>query len=403
MSTEEPGARTPYGKIAGALVVASVIWLPLMQFVFTPAASRFTVATGVPELARRIAARHLALWSDPKRRADEVDRMRRSNAEWDFMGRTYLILALANMGLREPAQVPQLLPVIDFIIDETVKVEKAMGFRHFMMAYAHDRAYVTRPARSVFVDGELALMMAARRALSERPELAAQMRERLAQLEAQMRAGPALCGESYPDECWLFCNTVALAAMRAGDDLDGTDHSTFFKEWVAAARSKLMDPATGILWSSYSLDARAKDGPEGSSIWMAAHCLQLVDAELARDQYDRARRELGRTFLGFGWAREWPVSWHGPTDVDSGPIIPVLEASSGSSGLALLGAAAFGDTSYLAALHASLELAAFPIDDATGRRYAASNQVGDSVILYSMVQGPLWERFRAGRTPGAAR
>ena len=402
MSTDPAPPRASIGRVvaarvAAALVVATLIWLPLMRFVFTPAAASYSGATGVPELARRMVRGHLALWSDPKRRADEVDRMRLSNAEWDFMGRTYLILALANIGLREPAQVPQLLPAMDFIIDETVKVEQSMGFRHFMMPYAHDRPYVTDPARSVFVDGELALMMAARRAISERAELAGQMRERLAHMEAQMRAGPALCGESYPDECWIFCNTVALAAMRASDNLDGTDHAVFFRDWVAMAKKRLADPTTGILWSSFSLDARVKDGPEGSSIWMAAHCLQLVDEAFAHDQYERARKELGRTFLGFGWAREWPASWRGASDVDSGPIIPILEASAGSSGLALLGAASFGDADYLAALHASLELAAFPIDDASGRRYAASNQVGDSVMLYSMVQGPLWERFRAPR------
>ena len=32
---------------------------------------------------------------------------------------------------------------------------------------------------------------------------------------------PVLCVESYPDECWLFCNTIALAAIRAAVG-DGT-------------------------------------------------------------------------------------------------------------------------------------------------------------------------------------
>lgn len=384
-------------RVAGALLIAALIWIPSLQFLFTPAAASYAGASGVPERARRMAARHLALWNDPRHRADEVDRMRRSNAEWDFMGRTYLVLALVNMGLREPAEVPRLLPVVDVIIDETVRVERENGFHHFLMAYAHDAPFVVSPARSVFVDGELALMMGARRLLDERPALAEQMRERLAHMEAQMRASPTLCGESYPDECWLFCNTVALAALRTGDHLDGTDHSAFFRDWLARAKGKFTDPASGILWSSFSLDGRVKDGPEGSSIWMAAHCLALIDEPFARDQYQRARRELGRTLLGFGWAREWPVSWRGPTDIDSGPIVPILEASAGSSGLALLGAATFGDSGYLAALHASLELAAFPIDDAAGRRYAGSNQVGDSVMLYSMVTGPAWERIRGPR------
>ena len=39
---------------------------------------------------------------------------------------------------------------------------------------------------------------------------------------------------------------------------------------------------------------------------MTAHCLQLIDEEFAADQYRRARKELGRELLGFGYAREWP-------------------------------------------------------------------------------------------------
>lgn len=376
-----------------ALVLATLIWLPCMHFLFEPARDDYASA-GVPPLARRLAARHLALWRDPARRTEEVGRMRRSNAEWDFMGRTYLVLALVNLGLREPAGIPTLTPVIDAILAETLKVEAEQGFRHFLMPYARDGAFRYKPERSLFVDGELALMLGARLLLGGEPALHAELTRRLRAIEAQLAASPDRWGESYPDECWLFCNSVALAALRTGDHLDGTDHTGLFRDWLASARKRLLDPATGLLWSSWTLDGRAKDGPEGSSIWMAAHCLALIDEPLARDQYERARRELGRTFLGFGWAREWPVSWRGPTDVDSGPIIPVVEASAGSSGLALLGAATFDDRPYLAALHASLAFAAFPTDDGSGLSYAASNQVGDSVMLYSMLQGPAWELIR---------
>lgn len=124
------------------------------------------------------------------------------------------------------------------------------------------------------------------------------------------------------------------------------------------------------------------DGPEGSSIWMSATNLLELDEAFARDQWRRARKELGVTFLGFGWAREWPEGQPVRPDVDSGPIIPVLDASAGSSGLAFLGAAAFGDETYLDALFASIELAGFR-DRQTGR-YRASNEVGDAVLLYAL-------------------
>ena len=58
----------------------------------------------------------------------------------------------------------------------------------------------------------------------------------------------------------------------------------------------------------------------------AAHCLRLIDEEFARDQTTRARKELGRDLLGFAWSREWPGSWRGPRDVDSGGVGRVAES-----------------------------------------------------------------------------
>ena len=40
---------------------------------------------------------------------------------------------------------------------------------------------------------------------------------------------------------------------------------------------------------------------------------------------------------------------------------------------------------------ASKKLAAFPEVEDGRRRYLASNAVGDAVLLYSAVQGPLWD------------
>jgi hypothetical protein len=82
----------------------------------------------------------------------------------------------------------------------------------------------------------------------------------------------------------------------------------------------------------------------------------------------------------------------GPADVDSGAVVPVLGASPSASGLALMGAAAFDDGKFYGQLTASLNLAGFPSERGGRLRYCASNQVGDAVILYSTVLGPLWRK-----------
>src|SRR5579871_1306823 len=89
-----------------ALTLAAIIWLPCLHFVFTKSDSNFRQTKGLSPKAQQLAARHLELWTDPEQRKNELDRMRASNAEWDFMGRTFLVWSLANIGLRDPQSKP---------------------------------------------------------------------------------------------------------------------------------------------------------------------------------------------------------------------------------------------------------------------------------------------------------
>lgn len=377
-------------------VAATALWVPALGRLETPAlAAVHAPPDAVPTMARALAEAQVARWSDRALGDRENDRLRRTNAEWDFMNRTYLVLSLANLSLRDPSRRARDLRVIDAVIDDTLALESSRGMYWFLMPYARSGAWRDPDGRSVFVDGELAVMLGARRMLADDPRYAAEMRLRVARFEAVMTRAPLHSAESYPDECWTFCNTLALSATRMLDALDGTDHGALRRAWVATAKQHLVDPRTGLLVSSYTVDGRWRDGPEGSSIFMAAHDLRLVDRAFADDQYRRARAALGRTIAGFGYAREWPEGAGDRTDVDSGPTVPWLGANAGASGMALLGAGAFGDTDYLRALSASLELAAFPVREGATLRYAASNGVGDAVMLYAMVQGPLWDAVEA--------
>jgi hypothetical protein len=384
-----------------ALAIATAAWLPCLHLLYKPRLQDYLSDPRMSGVARKLAARHLALWTDPVLRAKEIARMRATCQEWDFMGRTYLVMSLANMALRDPADKARCLEAADVIIDETMSIEKEKGFTFFLMDYGQDTSrFRETPARSIFVDGEIALMLGARRLVEEKPAYREAMLERVAVIAQRMEHDPVMCAESYPNECWLFCNTVALAAMKMSDTLDGTDHGELFRKWVATARARLVERRTGLLISSFSLEGNVADGPEGSSIWMAAHCLQLVDDEFAREQYGRARSLLGRSILGFGYAREWPKAYVGLADVDSGGVVPILGASPSSSGLALIAAAAFGDQDFYSRLATSLGMVAYPSEKGGMLRYCASNQVGDAAMLYSMVQGPLWDKARSKAPAG---
>jgi hypothetical protein len=382
-----------------ALVIATIIWLPCLHLLFARPPSTFRQKEGLSPKAHQLAARHLQLWTNPALRQQELGKMRASNAEWDFMGRSFLVWSLANMALRDPASKPLYLQTIDQFIDETLRLEKQEGMYFFLMAYAKERHYLVQPGHSLFLDGEIALMLAARRVVEEKPEYKSLLTERVNAIAERFQKSPRMLLESYPDECWMFDHCVALDAIKMADHLDGSDHSALIRDWLAMAKHKLVDSRSGLLISSFNTDGTVLDGPEGSSIWMVAHSLQLLDEDFARDQYERARKELGEITLGFGYAHEWPKSCKGQADVDSGPIIPGFEISAGSSGMAFIGASSFGDDSFLMPLAATLDFAGFPSRTHGRLKYCASNQVGDAALLYAATLGPLWQKVKTGGKP----
>lgn len=382
-----------------AVVVAACIWLPCVHLLYPVSVSEYREPGTIAPKAQLLANRHLTLWGDPTLRRLELESMQKINPEWDFMSRTYFVLALANMALADPACTEQACDIMDAILENTLRIEKEEGPTYFLLGYANRSSWVMQPVRSQFVDGEIAIMLAARRLVKEHLPYRLPLQERVRIMVGRMKQSPVLSAESYPDECWLFCNTVSLAAIRLADALDGTDHSAFLRDWVATAKKKLTEPETGILITSYAVSGKPAPsgwGPEGSTIWMAAHMLELVDPDYAQDQYRRARKELGHSFLNFGYSREWPVSCEGTMDVDSGPVIPGLGASASASGLAILAASSFDDPLYLESLLRSLEFAGFPKVRDGQLFYRASNPVGDAVLLYALVEGPLWRKVMEG-------
>jgi hypothetical protein len=358
------------------LVLAAAIWFPSLHACFEedPVAVRDGLAKA-----------QLAKWQVGR----DSEALRRANPEWDLMARTFTVLAFANLALAGDAD--EYLPVIDTIIDDTLHLEQEHGPRHFLLGDVNRAPFRDPEGRSLFVDGEVAMMLAARATVKRDPAREAMLRERMDLVAAQIERGPALLGESYPDEVWVFCNTVALAALRLGDRVLGTDHDDLIARWLISAKSRLVDGTTGLLVSETTYDGLVQDGPEGSTIWLVADMLQVIDPAFAAEQYARAKRELAGGALGFAWASEWPASWHGPEDVDSGPTIPLLNANAGASGLAIVGAASFHDEEYQAGLIASLGIGAFPISNWDGElRFAAGNDLADAVILYALSHGPLW-------------
>lgn len=374
-------------------VVASGAWLVSVQHVFAPPPR----AALVHQLA--VGQRRLVLADD----TDERMSMRRLNPEWDLMSRTFAVLAFSNLALAEPDQKRQHLEVVDALIEQTLRDEREHGQQHFLLGYARRAPFVDPAQRSLFVDGEVALMLAARQVVERQPAQFEAFHARIEEVSRQLTVAPKHLAESYPDEGWTFCNSIAVASLRLAEVVDGRSRRPLIDAWLTSARQHLIDPSTGLLRSSFRVGGAVLDGPEGSTLWLSAHMLALVDRPFAEQQYRLARASLGHLRFGFGWASEWPAASGAHDDIDSGPTIPFVEANAGSSGLAVLGAAAFEDEAFLNGLLTSLELAAFPERRDGALRYAAGNQLADAVVLAALVEGPLWRRVGAASIAGVSR
>jgi len=362
--------------------------VPALNWALGPSAAMRSQEGALDPMVRTLLERHLRLWEADGSIDEETHRLRRMNPEWDFMGRTFVVLALACAALREPD--PRYLPAIDRILEDTLATERAHGMHHFLMSYSKRAPFRDPAGRSLFLDGEIAVMIGARRLLADDPTWRARFEERIRPIRASLARGPIGSAESYPDECWTFCHSYGLVALRMSEVLDGASHRDRIDTWLQKAKAQLIDPQTGLLVSSYTWDGRPLDGPEGSSIFLTVHNLALVDPDFAADQYRRARAALGRSFLGFGFSREWPTTWVGPTDIDSGPIVPILQGSPSASGFMILASRSFADRPTFRSLVSAVRLVGLPVQKDGATRFLASNQIGDAVITYGLIAGPLF-------------
>ncbi|MBL8956436.1 MAG: hypothetical protein JNK82_37020, partial [Myxococcaceae bacterium] len=175
--------------------VALSVWLAALHVFFRP---------DKPALGAALAKGQLT--------ADHAQ-LRRYNPEWELMGRLFTALSFANLSFHDPAYLEPLVR----IANETDALERQHGVTYFLLPYG------AGATRSLFVDGEIALMLAARQLRAGGDPTGLQ--HRVERIERQLEASPILLPESYPDEGWVFCNTVAVAALRASDAALKTDHS----------------------------------------------------------------------------------------------------------------------------------------------------------------------------------
>ncbi|MEM7390951.1 MAG: hypothetical protein AAF492_01280 [Verrucomicrobiota bacterium] len=330
------------------------------------------------------------IWSDPERREQAHEAMQAQNPEWDMVARAFWGYSLANVALAYPEEKEKALRFLDLVIDDSV----ARPWTDFLLPYGRARPFVRQPASSVMVDGEFSLMIGLRRLIEDptdykHRELHRDMIERCV---ASMKDGPLLTGECYPDECWLWCNPLALVSVKVFDLLEGTDHSDLIEQWSRIAQTHLLDKTTGLMNSAVTLDGKVIHKPEGSTIWIGAYCLDPILPEFARSQYETMKELLAGDFVFLQFGREWPRGTEGSWDIDSG--FTPLGMGPASTGFALVAAKQMGDHDFFRRLLGLLDLVGVPRYEEGRMRYLSSNLVGDATFLLAKTSGPAWAEIK---------
>ncbi|MBA4386902.1 MAG: hypothetical protein C0404_02910 [Verrucomicrobia bacterium] len=330
------------------------------------------------------------VWDDDARMKAAHAAMRKQNPEWDMISRTFFAYSLANVALKYPAEKERALKYLDKVIDNTVRVP----WQDFLLDYGTNMAlFVKQPPSSVMVDGEVSLMIGLRRLVRDEPDYPHKElhRKLVNQCLDSMKAGPMLCGECYPDECWLWCNPLALTSAKVLDVLEGSDNTEFYERWEKMALAKLTDKKTGMLQSAVTLTGYPIHTSEGSTIWIGASCLLPVLPDLAHEQYNLMKEKLSGRLLFLAYGREWPKGERGDWDIDSG--FTPFGMGPASTGFALVASKEMGDEDFFVRLLTLLNLVGVPQVENGRMRYLSSNLVGDATFLYGKTAGPAWQEI----------
>lgn len=215
-------------------------------------------------------------------------------------------------------------------------------------------------------------------------------------LRAKLERSPVLVAETYPGEIYVP-DVVAAVASIALFEKATTGDSPFARRWVARARERLLDPATGALPFSVDLPGRVRQGPRGCGMGWNSFYLGFVDPKFNREQYDVMKTVFaGRAGGIVPGIREWPRGVRRGGDVDSGPLIGGLTPS--GTGFAIAGAVLNGDRAFLGDLLNTSEGAGFTVQWKGRRRYATAPLVGDAILL-SMKTARPWDTRYLRRNP----
>jgi hypothetical protein len=308
------------------------------------------------------------------------------NPEWGLFTLSFSTYALANLAKRQPDLRSEAAATIGRAIEVVLTDPIRQPFEPQVPT---DYAQRSLPG-SVLYLGHLNLMLGCHRQLvPDSPyrhlhdSLSAALYERY-----QQELGGNL--SSYPHQRWIPDNTVALASLALHSYLTGSNYAEAGRRWVASAKTRLLDPSTGLLASQVDAQGRPTEKPRGSMLGWSIWFIARFDAAFARQQYQRYQAAHSTNLGVLRLYREQPGDYSiGVGDVDSGPLI--LGYGIPATAFAFADAVALGDWRNAQRLRRVISLGSRTICEGDELRYGVRlidlevNPLSEALLLWADV------------------
>lgn len=311
------------------------------------------------------------------------------NPEWGLFTLSFSTYALTNLA----AQQPDLRAEAAATIGRAIAVALAPPLRQPFADALPTAGLAPSLPSSVLYLGHLNLMLGCHRQLVPNSRYRHLHDSLSAALAARYQQEPAGNLASYPHLRWLPDNTVALASLALHSQLTGSPHAEVARRWVATAKTRWLDPQTGLLASQVDAQGRPAEAPRGSMLGWSIWFIARFDTAFARQQYQRYQAAHSTNLGALRLYREQPGDYHtGAGDVDSGPLI--LGYGIPATAFAFADAVALRDYRNAQRLRRVISLGSREIREGDELRYGVRlvslevNPLSEALLLWADVPGP---------------
>ncbi|MDE5673049.1 MAG: hypothetical protein K2I02_06845 [Duncaniella sp.] len=187
---------------------------------------------------------------------------------------------------------------------------------------------------------------------------------------------------TYPEEpVYVPDMMVAIVSLSDYAQFNNGKYSSTVKNWINRAKSEWIDNKTGLLVSFLDNDGIIEAPIKGSYSALNCYYLTKIDAEFAKEQYERLKAYFRQTFPAYGIKEYHDHScWLG-LDIDAGPII--LNLSPTGTAFAIGSATYFSDEDFRNKLLNTAEIAGHTFKWGNSRHYLLADiaLVGEAITL----------------------